>query len=82
MKYSMYNYKCKVRNKNIRRYNRMGKIKKFIGEYAYKCIKNMAYNTDALRNSLVTPANARAVFSELTEYEIKSLVQILVTAEQ
>jgi hypothetical protein len=52
----------------------MGKIKKFIGEYAYKCIKNMAYNTDALRKSLVTPANARAVFSELTEYEIKSLV--------
>ena len=52
----------------------MDKIKKFIGEYAYKNIKNMAYDTDALRDALITPANARAVFSELTEYEIKSLV--------
>lgn len=52
----------------------MGKIKKFIGEYAYKCIENMPYNADALRQALVTPANARAVFSELSEYEIKSLV--------
>lgn len=52
----------------------MGKIKKFIGEYAYKCIENMAYDADALRKALITPANARAVFSELTEYEIKSLV--------
>ena len=52
----------------------MGKIKKFIGEYAYKSIENMAYNADALRAALVTPTNARAVFSELSEYEIKSLV--------
>jgi hypothetical protein len=52
----------------------MGKIKKFIGEYAYKCIENMAYDADALRKALITPANARAVFSELSEYEIKSLV--------
>ena len=52
----------------------MGKIKKFIGEYAYKNIENMAYNADALRIALITPTNARAVFSELTEYEIKSLV--------
>lgn len=52
----------------------MGKIKKFIGEYAYKHIKNMAYDADALRKALVTPTNARAVFSELSEYEIKSLV--------
>lgn len=52
----------------------MSKIKKFIGEYAYKYIKNMAYDADALRKALVTPANARAVFSELSEYEIKSLV--------
>lgn len=52
----------------------MGKIKKFIGEYAYKCIENMAYDADALRQALVTPTNARAVFSELSEYEIKSLV--------
>ena len=52
----------------------MSKIKKFIGEYAYKHIKNMAYDADALRKALVTPTNARAVFSELSEYEIKSLV--------
>jgi len=52
----------------------MKNIKKFIGEYAYKYIKNMAYSTDALRKALVTPTNARAVFSELSEYEIKSLV--------
>lgn len=52
----------------------MGKIKKFIGEYAYKCIENMAYDADALRQALVTPANARAVFSELSEYQVKSLV--------
>lgn len=52
----------------------MSNIKKFIGEYAYKHIENMAYDKDALRKALVTPANARAVFSDLTEYEIKSLV--------
>jgi len=52
----------------------MGKIKKFIGEYAYNCIKNIAYDTDALRKALVTPTNARAVFSDLAEYEVKSLV--------
>jgi hypothetical protein len=52
----------------------MSNIKKFIGEYAYKHIENMAYNADALRIALVTPANARAVFSDLSEYEIKSLV--------
>lgn len=52
----------------------MSKIKKFIGEYAYKSIENMAYNTEALRSALVTPLNARAVFSELSEFEIKSLV--------
>ena len=52
----------------------MGKIKKFVGEYAYRHIENMAYNEDSLRRALITPANARAVFSELTEYDIKSLV--------
>jgi hypothetical protein len=52
----------------------MSNIKKFIGEYAYRQIENMAYNTDALRTALVTPANARAVFSDLSEYEIKSIV--------
>lgn len=52
----------------------MSNIKKFIGEYAYKHIENMVYNADSLRVALVTPANARAVFSDLSEYEIKSLV--------
>ena len=52
----------------------MGNIKKFIGEYAYKHIKNMAYSPEAFRNALLTPTNARAVFSGLSEYEVKSLV--------
>lgn len=52
----------------------MSKIKKFVGEHAYKHIKNMTYNSEALRNALVTPKNARAVFSDLSEYEIKSIV--------
>jgi hypothetical protein len=52
----------------------MNNIKKFIGEYAYKNIENMVYNTDALRDALITPTNARAVFLELSEFEIKSLV--------
>lgn len=52
----------------------MSNIKKFIGEYAYKCIENSAYSADALRSALITPQNARAVFSDLTEYEIRSLV--------
>lgn len=52
----------------------MSSIKKFIGEKAYKFIENSAYNADALRSAFLTPQNARAVFSDLTEYEIRSLV--------
>lgn len=51
----------------------MGNIKKFVGEYAYNTIKNMAVDKEALRKALVTPQNARAVFSELNEFDIKSL---------
>lgn len=57
----------------------MGKIKKFIGEYAYKNIKNIAYSEEAIRSALITPRNARAVFSELTEYEVKSIVSDMST---
>jgi len=49
-------------------------IKRFIGEQAYKYIENSAYNADALRSALITPQNARAVFSDLSEYEARSLV--------
>jgi len=52
----------------------MSNIKKFIGERAYKCIENSAYDEEALRSALLTPQNARAVFADLTEYEVKSLV--------
>lgn len=52
----------------------MSNIKKFIGEHAYKCIENMAYNSEAIRVALVTPTNARAIFADLSEYEIKSIV--------
>jgi hypothetical protein len=52
----------------------MSNIKKFIGEYAYKNIENMMYNKESLCNALVTRKNAKAVFSELSEFEIKSLV--------
>lgn len=51
----------------------MKNLKKFVGEYAYNIIKNMAVDNEAIRKALVTPQNARAVFSELTEYEIKEL---------
>lgn len=51
----------------------MGNLKKFIGEYAYNTVKNIAVDEDRIRQALVTPQNARAVFSELTEFEIKSL---------
>lgn len=49
------------------------KLKKFIGERAYNIIKNIAINADAIRRALITPQNARAVFEDLTEFEIKSL---------
>jgi len=51
----------------------MGNLKKFVGEYAYNLIKNVTVDEEALRKALVTPQNAREVFSELNEFEIKSL---------
>jgi len=51
----------------------MGNIKKFIGEYAYNIIKNTTFDGDALRRALITPQNARAVFSDLNEFEVKAL---------
>lgn len=51
----------------------MGNIKNFVGEYAYNIIKNMAVDQEALRKALVTPQNARAIFSELNEFDVKSL---------
>ena len=52
----------------------MGKnLKNFVGEYAYNIIKNSANNKKKLRSALVTPQNARNVFSELTEFEVKGI---------
>ena len=48
-------------------------IKNFVGEYAFNIIKNIAVNDEAIRKALVTPQNARNVFSELSEYDVKSL---------
>ena len=51
----------------------MGNLKKFIGDYAYSYIKNIAVDQEKLRKALVTPQNARNVFSELDEFHIKSI---------
>lgn len=51
----------------------MANLKKFVGEQAYNIIKNMAVDGEALRAALITSQNARNVFSELSEFEIKSL---------
>lgn len=51
----------------------MSNLKKFVGEQAYNIIKNMAVDGEALRTALITSQNARNVFSELSEFEIKSL---------
>ena len=48
-------------------------LKNFVGEYAWNTIKNIAVDADALRKALVTPQNARNVFANLPEYEIRSL---------
>jgi hypothetical protein len=48
-------------------------VKKFVGEYAFNVIKNIAVDNEAIRKALVTPQNARNVFCDLSEYEIKSL---------
>lgn len=51
----------------------MGNLKKFVGDYAYSYIKNIAVDQEKLRKALVTPQNARNVFSELDEFQIKSI---------
>lgn len=51
----------------------MGNLKKFVGDYAYSYIKNIAVDQEKLREALVTPQNARNVFSELNEFKIKSI---------
>ena len=51
----------------------MGNLKKFIGEYAYNIIQNFAVDEGKIRKALVTPQNARNVFSDLPEFQIKSL---------
>lgn len=51
----------------------MGNLKKFVGDYAYSYIKNFAVDQEKLRKALVTPQNARNVFSELNEFQIKSI---------
>lgn len=51
----------------------MSNLKKFVGEHAYNVIQNTAVDGEALRAALITPQNARNVFSELSEFEIKSL---------
>jgi len=48
-------------------------LKKFVGEYAYNIIKNITVDYDAIHKALVTPQNARNVFCELDEFEIKTL---------
>jgi len=50
-------------------------VKKFIGQYAYRCVRDLPINASALKTALVTPSNARAVFKDLTEYEVRSLVE-------
>lgn len=51
----------------------MSNLKKFVGDYAYSYIKNIAVDTEKLRSALVTPQNARNVFSDLDEFQIKSI---------
>lgn len=51
----------------------MSNLKKFVGEQSYNLIKNIAVDGEALRAALITSQNARNVFSDLSEFEIKSL---------
>ena len=48
-------------------------LKRFIGEKAYNVIQNMGADVDKLRAALITPQNARNVFSELSDFEIKAI---------
>lgn len=51
----------------------MSSLKKFVGDYAYSYIKNIAVDSEKLRKALVTPQNARNVFYDLDEFQIKSI---------
>ncbi len=51
----------------------MSSLKKFVGDYAYSYIKNIAVDQDKLWKALATPQNARNVFADLDEFSIKSL---------
>lgn len=51
----------------------MSNLKKFVGDYAYSYIKNIAVDQEKLRKALVTPQNARNVFCDLDEFQIKSI---------
>lgn len=51
----------------------MNNLKKFVGDYAYSYIKNIAVNQEKLKSALVTSRNARNVFSELDEFQIKAI---------
>ena len=48
-------------------------LKRFVGEAAYNTIQNTAVDGEKLRSALITPQNARAIFADLTPFEIKSL---------
>jgi len=48
-------------------------LKRFVGEKAYNVIQNMGADVDKLRAALITPQNARNVFSELSDFEIKAI---------
>ena len=50
-----------------------GNIKNFVGEKAYQVIKNISVDEVALRAAFITPQNARAVFADLSEHDIKSI---------
>ena len=51
----------------------MASIKKFVGEKAYQIIKNITVDGETLRAALITPQNARAVFADLSDHDIKSI---------
>ena len=48
-------------------------LKRFAGEKAYNIIQNMGVDIEKLRAALITPQNARNVFSELSDLEIKAI---------
>lgn len=53
--------------------SKSGNIKNFVGDEAYRVIKNITVDSEALRVALITPQNARAVLADLSEHDIKSI---------